>query len=107
VFSDDEVQLAQAFADQAVIAIENARLHRETRERLVQSETLLTLSHQVSGTLDVPEMMRRVAKEAAKAVGGDMAGAFLANEDRTHLQPIAGYHVPKRLLADFIVVRFL
>jgi PAS domain S-box-containing protein len=104
VFSDDEVQLALAFADQAVIAIENARLHRETRERLVHSETLLTVSQQVSGTLDVPEMMRRVAKEAAKAVGAEMAGAFLANEDRTHLQPIAGYHVPKHLLGDFIAV---
>ena len=104
VFSDDEVRLAQAFADQAVIAIENARLHRETRERLVQSETLLTVSHQISGTLDVPEMMRRVAKEAAKAVGAEMAGAFLANADRTHLQPIAGYHVPKHLLDDFIAV---
>jgi PAS domain S-box-containing protein len=104
VFSDDEVRLAQAFADQAAIAIENARLHRETRERLLQSETLLTVSQQVSGTLDVTEMMRRVAKEAGKALAADMAGAFLANEDRTHLRPIAGYHVPNHLVDDFITV---
>jgi PAS domain S-box-containing protein len=102
VFSDDEVRLAQAFADQAAIAIENARLHRETRERLLQSETLLAVSQQVSGTLDAAEMMRRVAKEAATALGAEMAGAFLADEDRTHLRPIAGYHVPKHLLDAFI-----
>lgn len=104
VFSDDELRLAQAFADQAAIAIENARLHRETRERLVHSETLLTVSEQVSQTLDVTEMMRRVAKEAAKALGTEMAGAFLASADRTHLRPIAGYRVPKHLLADFLAV---
>ena len=102
VFDAEEIRIAQAFAHQAAVAIENARLHREIQDQLIQSETLLTVSQQVSGTLDVAEMMRRVAKEVGRALGADMVGAFLADADHAYLRPIAGYHVPKHLLADFM-----
>ncbi len=102
VFHAEDVRIAQAFADQAAIAIENARLHRETQERLAQSETLLAVGQEVSATLDVTEMMRRVAKNAARALGADMAGAFLASADHTCLRPIAGYRVPQHLVGKFM-----
>lgn len=101
-FDAEDIRTARAFADQAAIAIENARLHAETQERLVQSETLLSVSSQVSGMLDVTEMMRRVAREACRALGADMVGAFLADADNTCLRPIAEYHVPAHLAAGFM-----
>jgi signal transduction histidine kinase len=45
--------------------------------------------------------MRRVAREAARAFGADMVGAYLADAGPTGLLPIAGYHVPKELLEPF------
>jgi GAF domain-containing protein/CheY-like chemotaxis protein len=102
VFDAEDVRIAQAFADQAAVAIDNARLYGETQERLVQSETLLAVSQQVSEMLDVPEMMRCVAKEAGRALGAEAVGAFLADANRGYLRPIAGYHVPKHLLADLM-----
>jgi two-component system cell cycle sensor histidine kinase/response regulator CckA len=102
VFDAEDVRIAQAFADQAAIAIENARLYGETQERLVQSETLLAVSQQVAETLDVSEMMRCVAKEAGRALGADAVGAFLTDASRGYLRPIAGYHIPKDLLADLM-----
>jgi GAF domain-containing protein len=78
-FDAEDIRTARAFADHAAIAIENARLNSEMQERLIQSETLLSVSSQVSGMLDVTEMMRRVAREACKALGADMVGAFLAD----------------------------
>jgi len=101
-FDAEDIRTVRAFADQAAIAIENARLHAETQERLVQSETLLSVSSQVSGMLDVTEMMRRVAREACRALGADMVGAFLADPDNTCLRPIAGYHVPPHLAVGFL-----
>ena len=71
-------------------------------ERREQSVTLLTVSRQISGMLDVTEMMRRVARETGLALGADMVGVFLADAEHLTLRPIAGYHVPKHLLEDFM-----
>jgi PAS domain S-box-containing protein len=71
----------------------------ESRE---QSVTLLTVSRQVSGILDITEMMRRVARETGLALGADMVGVFLADAKHEMLRPIAGYHVPKHVLDDFM-----
>jgi signal transduction histidine kinase len=97
----DEEQLLKIVANQVAIAVENARLYEETKQRLRETETLLTVSQAVSSTLELTETMRRVAREAARASGGDMVGAYLASPDQTALEAIAGYHVPKHLLDEF------
>jgi hypothetical protein len=84
----------------------NARLHEEVREKLAHTETLLAVSQAVTSTLDATEMMRRVARETARVLGADMAGAFLADPEQRFLRPIAGYHVPPHLLGDFMSSRF-
>ena len=47
---EDEIRLAEAFADQVALALENTRLLAETRGRLAESETLLA----VAGVLSQP-----------------------------------------------------
>ena len=100
-FTADEVALAQAFAGQAAVAFENARLHAETEQRLRDTELLLAVSQAISSTLDVSETMRRVARAAGRLFGADMVGAYLADATEDVLRPIAGYHVPEHLLEAF------
>ncbi|MGH7311895.1 MAG: GAF domain-containing protein, partial [Candidatus Rokuibacteriota bacterium] len=100
VFSAEEIALAQAFADQAALVLENARLYEETQERLRQTETLLAVGRAVGATLDLTETTRRVARELARALGADTAGVCLASDDGQTLRPLAGYHIPPHLLEE-------
>ncbi|MBI1734560.1 MAG: GAF domain-containing protein, partial [Candidatus Rokubacteria bacterium] len=96
-FWPDELAFAEALATSAAAAIRNARSYEETQQQLRRTETFLSVSQAVGSTLDLAEMMRRVAKATASALGADMVGAYLADDDRQFLRPIAGYRVPEHL----------
>ncbi len=101
VLREDEIRLVEIFADQVALALENARLLAETRGRLAESETLLTVAGVLSQPVPSVEAMRRVAREAARAFGADMAGIYALDAARQAFRPMAGYHVPKHLLPAF------
>ena len=95
VLREDEIRLAEAFADQVALALENTRLLAETRGRLADSETLLAVAGVLSQPVPGTETMRRVAREAARAFGADMAGIYALDATRQAFRAIAGYHVPR------------
>ncbi len=97
-FEEDDLRLLAVFADQAALALANARLREETQQRLRQTETLLAVSQSVGSTLDLTETMRRVARETGRAIGADTVSACVSDPDGTVLRPLAGHHVPKHLL---------
>jgi len=81
--------------------IERAELLSRQKRRLLETETLLTVSRTLSATLDPTETMRRVAREIARALGADMVGAFLAGPNGDDLRPVAGYRVPQHMREAF------
>ena len=81
---------------------EVARRRREAAE----SETLLSVAGVLSRPLPVEEAMRRVAREVGRAFAADMVGVYGLDAARKALVPVAGYHVPKRLLSAFIETPF-
>ncbi len=59
VFSDAEAGLLQAFADQAALALENARLYAETTRRRHEAEELARLAQTLTESLDVSDVVGR------------------------------------------------
>ena len=81
VFTTDDVQLAQAFADQAAVALENARLYAEAERRRVEAETLAGVVRTISATLDLDSVLRHVAAAAGELCASDMAYIVLRDAD--------------------------
>ena len=71
-FDDQEVSLAQTFADQAVIAIENARLFNETKEALERQTATAEVLRVISESqTDVQPVLEAVARRAGMLCRAD------------------------------------
>ncbi|MBU1877764.1 MAG: GAF domain-containing protein, partial [Chloroflexi bacterium] len=102
-FTEEEAQSLSIFAAQAAMIVENARLYHDVKGRFEQTQFLLRASESLTTTLDITEVLRRIAREAAHAVEADMTGAYLARGDE--LQAAAGYRVPPELVEAYRQVR--
>jgi len=82
-FSSAEVELLQTFADQAVIAVENARLLSELRARtgeLTRSvdelKALADVSRALSSTLELDAVLQTIVTRASQLAGTDACSVF-------------------------------
>src|SRR2546422_813358 len=90
-FSEKQVEAIKTFADQAVIAIENARLFTELQERtrdLARSvdelKALGEVGRAVSSTLDLETVLATIVSRANQLSGTD-AGAIFEYDEATEL----------------------
>jgi PAS domain S-box-containing protein len=77
VFSDAEAALLSILADEAALALENARLYGEAREREHEAAVVAELSSGMSTSLELDLVLQRVAEGARELCGSDMARVAL------------------------------
>ena len=78
-FTAEEKNLAALLADQAAIAIENARLYEEAARRQRESELLAEVVRTINTSLDLTTVLQRIAEGAREVCRTDMA--FIALRD--------------------------
>ena len=89
-FSADDVQLATAFASQAAIAIENARLFSQEQEREAYLAALLEINKKVGRLGPTDVLLTAIAREAARLLDVDNAGFRLREGDELVVAGLAG-----------------
>jgi GAF domain-containing protein/DNA-binding response OmpR family regulator len=85
-FGDKEIELLETFADQAVIAIQNARLFNETKEALEQKTATAEILQVISSSrTDLQPVFDTIARRAGQLCDGLFANVFRFDGELIHL----------------------
>ena len=88
---EDDLETLQTIANQVATSIQKARLYTRTQEHLQVMTTLQSISHTVSSTLDLDEILSSVLKLLQDSFGYTYASIYLFDGDVLHLGAQLGY----------------
>jgi len=101
-FGKDKLDLIDLFLAQAAIAVQNARLFREAKQRRDVAEVLARLARELTSTLEVEPIAKLLAKGAAELVNARAAGVFLVEPEDGSLRAIAAYGADADIMSELI-----
>ncbi len=78
-FSEDDLSIATAFAGQAAIALENARLYRQTEARAEKLKTLAALTRLMTSAESSPALCQAIASASTILLGAAVSAVFVAD----------------------------
>jgi signal transduction histidine kinase len=81
VFTDSNLPMLTAFANQAAVAIENARLFEAERKQREMTEALGEAAAVVNSTLDLDKVLDRIQEQVKRVVPGDTFNIMLLEDD--------------------------
>jgi PAS domain S-box-containing protein len=90
-FTAAEIRLCQGLADQAAVAIENARLYRESGRRLEELTALLRVGITITSSLDTQEILDTVTREAVRLLKATSAYVCRWDEEQQATTVMAEY----------------
>lgn len=67
-FSLADTELVSLFADQAAVAIANARQHQELQRRLQESDAIASISRALNETLDLQRLLQLIVETARRVI---------------------------------------
>jgi diguanylate cyclase (GGDEF)-like protein len=94
-FTESEIRLGQTIANQAAIALEQARLYDVERQRVEQLDALRATAADITAELELPKLLEIILKRAItliSATGGDLG---LYEEDTSQLLIVTSHNMGK------------
>ncbi len=115
-FTDDDVSLCQALANQAAVAMENVRLYQEVEDGRLHAEAIQVIGRALASELDYQRIVRNVADFAYRLVGAQFVYVAVPGTEEFRLVAVAGRdendvsairspEVPSRLLGQELLDR--
>jgi len=97
-----DLEILEIFANQAAVAIQNARLHAETERRLWEFSGLYQISQAIGSLSDLGQIYAQISERIARLMHAEMCGILLYDRDAEALvsQP------PFYGIADDVVERY-
>jgi GAF domain-containing protein len=89
-FTEEEIQLARALADQVSVALANTMLYEAEQRRAGLLEALSRITRPLTGALRIPEVFETAARQIVAEMGiCDGAVLFRVSADRAHVEVAA------------------
>lgn len=90
-FSDEDLALLTAIADQAGIAVENARLYAAEQERSRFASTLQEIARSINSALEAEVVFSEVLEQLERVIRFDSASIWLLSQGRLRLVAARGF----------------
>ena len=87
----DDVQTLQTLANQVATSLQKARLYARTQEHLQVMTTLQSISHAVTSSLDLDEILNNVIKLLKDSFGYTYLSIYVLEEDTLYMGAQLGY----------------
>jgi GAF domain-containing protein/CheY-like chemotaxis protein len=103
-FGGSDERLLATIAANVGVAVQNARLYDETRQRAEEMAALAEVGREMSATLELSVVLELIADRARTLLDGDTSAVFLPSEDTGALRAIvATGRIADEVRADEIV----
>ncbi|HMJ80128.1 MAG TPA: response regulator, partial [Candidatus Dormibacteraeota bacterium] len=104
-FGDSDVRLLATLAANVGVAIQNARLYRDSQRRASEMAALADVGAEISAMLDLRLVLERIADRAQILLGGDTSAVYLADPDGQTLRPLVALgSIAEQVMADTITL---
>jgi GAF domain-containing protein/CheY-like chemotaxis protein len=104
-FGEPDMRLLETIASNVGVAIQNARLYRETHRRASEMAALADVGRELSATLDPTTVLESIAEHATQLLSAASSAVYLAQPDGSTFRAIvARGRIAEQLLADTITV---
>lgn len=84
-FTDEDIEIARQFADQAAVALNNAQLYQQTRYQLKKLEVLRKIDALISSDLDLDQIFQAVLGYIVDGLEVDAASVLLFDPESQQL----------------------
>jgi GAF domain-containing protein/CheY-like chemotaxis protein/HPt (histidine-containing phosphotransfer) domain-containing protein len=102
-FGENDTRLLSTIAANVGVAVQNARLYRETRRRASEMAALAELGREVGGMLDLDAVLGRIGRRARELLEADTSAVFLEKGDGATFVPIVSDgELAELIMADTI-----
>jgi len=97
--NEDDLRLMIAVSEQINVAIRRSSLYAERAENLRREQHINEFAHALSSTLDLPNILEKVAKLSVDLVGADTAAVSIMSDDGSKMTNVYNYNEDPKLAA--------
>lgn len=102
-FPPHEVSACQSMAEQATIALENARLFERTVQQANQSASLFQVAQSLTSTLHLREILHLIVRQAAALLQVDRCSLFTYDEEQDQIVGQVGYGLGEHQVEQVVI----